>query len=174
MASSQISIRAPARGATGVTQWLFGSTDISIRAPARGATILPNRKHIDAMHFNPRSREGSDTQPRHPVRNIHIFQSALPRGERLYIRHGAVGWSSISIRAPARGATLVPWILFIYGEFQSALPRGERPKIRALISSLGNFNPRSREGSDQKCSALSCFISPFQSALPRGERLACR
>ena len=54
-----ISIRAPARGATGNLRYTVLSCHISIRAPARGATKRENIKV-------PRKK----------------FQSALPRGER--------------------------------------------------------------------------------------------
>ena len=55
----------------------------------------------------------------------------------------------ISIRAPARGATIVVCV-----------------DARCDI----NFNPRSREGSDIKpdCKLVATVL--FQSALPRGER----
>ena len=78
---------------------------------------------------------------------------------------------SISIRAPARGATCfigkrVACMLFqsalprgerqyrknnsgILGGFQSALPRGERHDVFVIFpSGTLDFNPRSREGSD--------------------------
>ena len=35
-------------------------------------------------YFNPRSREGSDVKQIIIVMNHHLFQSTLPRGERLY------------------------------------------------------------------------------------------
>ena len=146
--------------------------NISIHAPARGATpvILSGLKHsiifqstlprgerhnflsvnpLLFWNFNPRSREGSD-----------CFQIST------------FGTISISIHAPARGATLFrhglrkQWLLF-----QSTLPRGERHdpnRLWMFDSSISihapargatttqiindhyiiNFNPRSREGSD--------------------------
>ena len=99
------------------------------------------------------------------------FQSTLPRGERLVFARffstlytisihaparGAtrlVHFSSpslrISIHAPARGATEKKRFPFISCTFQSTLPRGERPKTCAFFLALfEDFNPRSREGSD--------------------------
>ena len=84
-----------------------GSADISIHAPARGATQVRKHAVVIQWHFNPRSREGSDFKleifselinnfnPRsregsdkkentvliHSIR----FQSTLPRGERLVV-----------------------------------------------------------------------------------------
>ena len=100
-----------------------------------------------------------------------IFQSALPRGER----HGASveykpTMTTISIRAPARGATYNLRYIYFSRIFQSALPRGERrvdtnlafhmflfqsalprgerlPLTRGMLQ-VHDFNPRSREGSD--------------------------
>ena len=78
----EISIHAPARGATTGDTTGFLYTSISIHAPARGATkangtwhstpkfqsTLPRGERlymynipIDMIHFNPRSREGSDS-----------------------------------------------------------------------------------------------------------------
>ena len=54
----------------------------------------------------------------------------------------------ISIRAPARGATLEPSRLHVPSRFQSALPRGERLGSDCRRTTSTHFNPRSREGSD--------------------------
>ena len=60
--------------------------------------------------FNPRSRGGSD-QPRRSIQSsLSKFQSTLPRRERLYSRAEMGGSGSISIHAPAEGAT----ILFLF------------------------------------------------------------
>ena len=56
-----------------------------------------------------------------------MFQSTLPRGERLY--EGDI-------------LECVSW-------FQSTLPRGERPTPTSSSPSVIRFNPRSHEGSDQ-------------------------
>ena len=102
------------------------------------------------IHFNPRSREGSD-------------HAAL-----LY-------WyncQSISIRAPARGATEST-----YNEFNEetlisirAPARGATALVRGTSRNWGYFNPRSREGSDCPCTWDFTQLGIFQSALPRGER----
>ena len=103
---------------------------------------------MDSENFNPRSREGSDV--------------------RLASQY--LGLNSISIHAPARGATTFSTLLLSQHEFQSTLPRGERPDNIYILSNtrkfqstlprgerqkiynsrlfVSNFNPRSREGSD--------------------------
>ena len=59
------------------------------------------------LYFNPRSREGSDASPANTSPPPELFQSALPRGERHDSLIASVTHQSISIRAPARGATTI-------------------------------------------------------------------
>ena len=121
---------------------------ISIHAPARGATNQSLVKAYAVLNFNPRSREGSDVLP-HPLGpRIKLFQSTLPRGERLDISSWYQRFLlfqstlprgerlaritcfcfafSISIHAPARGATGGLGAVEPCLRFQSTLPRGER------------------------------------------------
>ena len=149
-----VSIHAPARGATARStrsERLRGC--VSIHAPARGATsrfrlrlstlrefqstlprgerpIVHRALRIDYQCFNPRSRAGSDDDARRNVPRV----------------------STVSIHAPARGATVSAIVLAHRDRmFQSTLPRGERPASRAACW------PR---------------YYVFQSTLPRGERLS--
>ncbi len=201
------------RPAPGFTQFIV--TDVSIRAPARGATIrnLPGGDEIDG--FDPRSRAGSDHGVAIRFNARTLFRSALPRGERqqypgfdydpwtVSIRAPARGatWAirdflspeGVSIRAPARGATAgVDVLRYHQRGFRSALPRGERrprahraarctrfdPRSRAgsdgwprcRPSSRACFDPRSRAGSDQVVIGDASAANRFRSALPRGER----
>ena len=77
-------------------------------------------------NFNPRSHEGSDKISQPTITKYCLFQSTLPRGERLISRKKLVTVS----------------------RFQSTLPRGERPSAERLGGVLWDFNPRSHEGSD--------------------------
>ena len=134
---------------------------ISIHAPARGATY----EHVDISEdiedFNPRSREGSDAG----LRTFHVtpaqFQSTLPRGERqcLHVTQGFL--ISISIHAPARGATSAKRAITAGRLFQSTLPRGERRTRSKSMSCHGHFNPRSREGSDNMCKMVLYDVFNF-------------
>ena len=100
---------------------------ISIHAPARGATVLILRMELYQV----------------------LFQSTLPRGERLTNGVESKTYKLISIHAPARGATI---------------------RMDKFCIGTGNFNPRSREGSDRiYLKRLRQFVR-FQSTLPRGER----
>ena len=144
-----ISIHAPARGATAHLGDTEGGEGISIHAPARGATRMDRVRRTHRIfqstlprgerrcspvttcmwqYFNPRSREGSDGLFTRDNLYVAVFQSTLPRGERLNLLYDYVTAYSISIHAPARGATTG----------------------RSLGHGVSfNFNPRSREGSDK-------------------------
>ena len=146
-----ISIHAPAKGATPKISGFRNLYCISIHAPAKGATVqtssaaadgivfqstLPRRERLVVLvvtvsvfpDFNPRSREGSDNNGLTYLQTEDKFQSTLPRRER----HGRGAISrmaqSISIHAPAKGAT---------------------PVTVDSFDITVHFNPRSREGSDQ-------------------------
>ena len=60
---------------------------------------------LQLLHFNPRSREGSDQGSTTGAQLFDVFQSTLPRRERQdgkgYFRPA----EDISIHAPAKGAT---------------------------------------------------------------------
>ena len=122
-----ISIHAPARGATNLHSQSNNAVFISIHAPARGATGYNRCDLYPASDFNPRSREGSDDFILSMADLLYLFQSTLPRGERL------------PLAFPCQRLT----------RFQSTLPRGERRYIlQDFLFPLLYFNPRSREGSD--------------------------
>ena len=57
--------------------------EISIHAPTRGATRRRICLDILRKNFNPRSHEGSDQSYHSYGSVIDVFQSTLPRGERL-------------------------------------------------------------------------------------------
>ena len=99
-------------------------------------------------YFNPRSHEGSDTSQSSQKGGENIFQSTLPRGERLLVD---VTCTKIQ-------------------KFQSTLPRGERRNVYGITAESPNFNPRSHEGSDHPVPFPNRVTCQFQSTLPRGER----
>ena len=78
--------------------------------------------------------------------------------------------TEISIRAPARGATLYAYRLGRIILFQSALPRGERPPTGLVGSNSDSISIRApARGATLICNA-NATVAVFQSALPRGER----
>ncbi len=144
--------------------------------------------------FNPRPREGGDRQRPAPLLGSAQFQSTPPRGGR---RDSASKWLkvvNVSIHAPARGATSLPFVFASPTTFQSTPPRGGRRPLTTLLrtwrrvsihapargatrqgmlklAEAEGFNPRPREGGDA-LGIDGCVISlEFQSTPPRGGRL---
>ena len=103
-----------------------GTASFQSTLPRRERPNTP-RKFPSFLNFNPRSREGSDAA---------LFSPTFSP-------------ISISIHAPAKGATCVVCNFSRLCGFQSTLPRRERPEVRMVRPArMTNFNPRSREGSD--------------------------
>ena len=101
----QISIHAPARGATISSYHLLQKCAISIHAPARGATYSPHEiKERLQINFNPRSREGSDLFSVIHLCSLQDFNPRSREGSDVYIPLW-IHLQHISIHAPARGAT---------------------------------------------------------------------
>ena len=98
--------------------------------------------------FNPRSREGSDQLPQDISVQTEDFNPRSREGSDCLVKC-IKGYGKISIHAPAKGAT----------KNDDGVP---------LL--YADFNPRSREGSDlqQGCGTLRTW--GFQSTLPRRER----
>ncbi len=59
---TQVSIRAPARGATALARQRSSRPPVSIRAPARGATLARRRSTVHQARFDPRPRTGGDVR----------------------------------------------------------------------------------------------------------------
>ena len=103
------------------------------------------------------------------VPNI-LFQSTLPRGERQATFGALAIPASISIHAPARGATGSWRNPYHPGQFQSTLPRGERPfrkPCRFTTITISIHAPA--RGATLHVRDSNGFPE-FQSTLPRGER----
>ena len=192
---SNISIHAPARGAT-LCQLFHVCTDkrISIHAPARGATIPLLFLFFPSMHFNPRSREGSDITSVKTKPMLKKFQSTLPRGERpstwckasLIItdfnprsREGSDASiqkrislnKMISIHAPARGATslCLPAVLRIQISIHAPARGATNLKATAPRQVRISIHAPAR-GATAATPRNNLTTLPFQSTLPRGER----
>ena len=151
------------------------------------------RRVLAPQSFNPRSREGSDQVNTLMASGYGQFQSTLPRGERRLQFQNSVLGESVSIHAPARGATVnapFEWLavsVSIHAPARGATettrkakeslkcfnPRsreGSDPRRPPFGPGIVRFNPRSREGSDGAANVGSAYYGMFQSTLPRGER----
>ena len=144
-----ISIHAPAKGATPISSAfpdfgkLFQSTlprrerhDIRLVSAGHGTfqSTLPRRErrlvyHTGryAVHFNPRSREGSDVTRAERKTICRLFQSTLPRRER-----------------PFAGLQFPTFRRY----FNPRSREGSDPRTGNPRNYHSDFNPRSREGSD--------------------------
>ena len=121
----EISIHAPTRGATFIRDCEKAIGKISIHAPTRGATML--------VMFDDCGL---------------VFQSTLPRGERLRPLIMSALSSYFNPRSHEGSDLWRSWCSLAMRLFQSTLPRGER---------LGEIGKKDK-------------TQVFQSTLPRGER----
>ena len=147
----EVSIHAPAWGATEEGGRRPRERQVSIHAPAWGATTTYNTRYklnssfnprarvgrdikpkglrwkfksfnprarvgrdssllnlwVSLISFNPRARVGRDWQVCHPGRDGGGFQSTRPRGARQDMDDGYILYQSVSIHAPAWGATSI-------------------------------------------------------------------
>ena len=124
-----ISIHAPAKGATNCSHKGFTCGKISIHAPAKGATAPSRISRPHHGHFNPRSREGSDS-----------FGGVV-----------FLAIKEISIHAPAKGATIQTEFARDVGEFQSTLPRRERLKACYRLAFVHEFQSTLPRRERHKC-----------------------
>ena len=183
--------RGERRGMPGTPLWtcLFQST---LPRGERLGSFFNSRLQ---KYFNPRSRVGSDTRVKSREGGYTYFNPRSRVGSDRIIQASLCA-QSISIHAPAWGATPSGFNTRIHSRFQSTLPRGERHTLPFFYHcNLTNFNPRSRVGSDifhlsQSSDGFLISIhapawgatlhrfdphhtAQFQSTLPRGER-PCR
>ena len=99
------------------------------------------------------------------------FQSTLPRRERQHPPFCKSKRGSISIHAPAKGATIFKIIKNTDCFYFNPRSREGSDRGRQRLSiKLYNFNPRSREGSDLLVLRVLTNHKLFQSTLPRRER----
>ena len=110
----QVSIHAPAWGATVADDIDRVVQKVSIHAPAWGATQSRQGCYPIYPSFNPRARVGRDAHATKFIESLEEFQSTRPRGARL--KSGDA--------------------LEILEQFQSTRPRGARPIADKYTSAL--------------------------------------
>ena len=101
----RISIHAPAKGATAYNDDGKPIHAISIHAPAKGATAAAVHITLSATFQSTLPRRERPVKSAQCVSAIAAFQSTLPRRERPTARRAHRPGKSISIHAPAKGAT---------------------------------------------------------------------
>ena len=207
------------RGARQHAVWLQRSSiEVSIHAPARGATCARGIRVSHTASFNPRARVGRDAgDRRRSVRLHHVSIHAPARGATSHRRHrvhanssfnpraragrdalgpagsarsccfnpraragrdGAVALvngslTAVSIHAPARGATHA--LVTVESSaclFQSTRPRGARRarKLQRAIEHCRFQSTRPRGARRRDRERVRCRACVFQSTRPRGAR----
>ena len=122
-----VSIHAPARGATGKAGRAETKAPVSIHAPARGATSWTARRTPSANRFDPRSRTGSDLL----CLSAWIFNSSFDPRSRT-------------------GSDLPhPRIQLRCSCFDPRSRTGSDGMCPQASASVASFDPRSRTGSDE-------------------------
>ena len=148
MGGGNVSIHAPAWGATTAGRRHDEGFQVSIHAPAWGATPIIS-KIPRSMRFQSTHPRGVRLWPPWIRRYGSWFQSTHPRGVRRWpCWPHALVWG-VSIHAPAWGATT--------------------GSAGASIGGTG-FNPRTRVGCDEVTAITGYVASVFQSTHPRGVR----
>ncbi len=123
---SVVSIHAPAWGAT-ILIWMYCVSIGSFNPRSRmGSDTASHLSVTRYWRFNPRSRMGSDCFCTSRCCGLPKFQSTLPHGERLVRCNCRCPSPSVSIHAPAWGATCIVGVSVRSPPFQSTLPHGER------------------------------------------------
>ena len=97
---------------------------------------------------------------------LYLFQSAPPRRGRPDLRQDVMPDRTVSIRAPAQGATTILPTTHLRKPFQSAPPPRGRPPCASWCAPFPSFNPRPRAGGDQP-SAISRARGPSFNPRPR-------
>ena len=126
---TNISIHAPAKGATILLRNQKQVFEISIHAPAKGATLFVPIVYSWLRNFNPRSREGSDKKFSSGYTPAQIFQSTLPRRERLRSSSSLSFFGNFNPRSREGSDDGYNNAKVKTYEFQSTLPRRERRRV---------------------------------------------
>ena len=127
----------------------YRKKEISIHAPARGATNFNNLENAVGRLFQSTLPRGERLLAQNQYYNPQIFQSTLPRGERLNDRKDTNQYNS----------------------FQSTLPRGERRELYCTLEHTMYISIHApARGATSTPSFLRFRGKIFQSTLPRGER----
>ena len=166
----QVSIHAPAWGATRRRPSATRVSAVSIHAPAWGATPRRRRGRGEDGGFNSRSRMGSDATPPNPPPSTNKFQFTLPHGERRNSAQSAALDQQVSIHAPAWGATTIIEAEGVLRQVSIHAPAwGATEGVRAFEKAAGVSIHAPAWGATHPCAAKG-VTRKFQFTLPHGER----
>ena len=124
----EVSIHAPAKGATARSGLDLDDGEVSIHAPAKGATGSGRDFKPVPEGFNPRAREGRDTDRCAKGVDSRGFNPRAREGRDVLPDPVGITRTGVSIHAPAKGATPAPELSSTLNiPFQSTRPRRARP-----------------------------------------------
>ncbi len=180
-----VSIHAPARGATEDYEFPAQLKFVSIHAPARGATRrrISSVKSSGQFQSTP-PRGGRRRWPLRLCRRPQVSIHAPARGATRGVYYHSCFWicfnprpraggdafpitfilprATVSIHAPARGATSQRIVFESQQGFQSTPPRGGRPgEIVDSVPCSFCFNPRPRAGGDSNSAGVRSISRCF-------------
>jgi len=120
----------------------YSLIQVSIHAPARGATGLPQKTDQSKACFNPRPCARGDGSQGIPGNSYRVSIHAPARGATRH--HASTAWTStVSIHAPARGATTHRVVVQSRSWVSIHAPaRGATPRALLRILRGRSFNPR--------------------------------
>ena len=144
-----VSIHAPAEGATHSGRYFQVAAVVSIHAPAEGATSPPGTVLWYGIGFNPRARGGRDLAAAGRTLSLCQFQSTRPRRARL-----AQQLSATHVRL-----------------FQSTRPRRARPWDLRDLQAVALFQSTRPRRARPACAGAGTWPPQFQSTRPRRARL---
>ena len=166
----QVSIHAPARGATNAARARARQARVSIHAPARGATLpaaAPGRLIPVSIHAP--ARGATQVEPDLGEVGQRVSIHAPARGATSSCNRPA-GNQAVSIHAPARGATFPCLVVSPSSEVSIHAPaRGATRRPLRLGHDHRRFNSRAREGRDADL-LDGINQTMFQFTRPRGAR----
>ena len=102
---SDVSIHAPARGATKFQTGMFYASVVSIHAPTRGATSSFYFHTFGVSGFNPRTHTGCDGGLLSGLQEVRPVSIHAPTRGATYEHSPPPRVIAVSIHAPTRGAT---------------------------------------------------------------------
>ena len=144
-----VSIHAPAWGATGRRSLCRGHRSVSTHAPTRGATRT-FEKPTKANLFQSTLPHGERPVFTSLASAYGEFQSTLPHGERLHPGEWCQFCKVFQSTLPHGERRILTNLYGLTPEFQPTLPHGERRyDSTGILLVTESFNPRSRMGSDR-------------------------
>ena len=142
---------------------------VSIHAPARGATDALLSISGDIASFNSRARKGRDKMllPSPPM--MWCFNSRARKGRDDYSLRTWFGRRTVSIHAPARGATIRNGRqICIISSFNSRARKGRDATKRGHYRRQEGFNSRARKGRDYSIMSHKPAKAGFNSRARKG------